>query len=40
MSQIKVGDAIPSMKLMKATADGPKATLTRSRAWRAPGARL
>ena len=24
MSQIKVGDAIPSMKLMRATADGPK----------------
>jgi len=28
MSQIKVGDAIPSMKLMKATADGPKEVST------------
>ncbi len=28
MSQIKVGDAIPSMKLMKATAEGPKEVST------------
>ena len=28
MSQIKVGDAIPSMKLMRATADGPKEVST------------
>ena len=28
MSQIKVGDAIPSMKLMKVTADGPKEVST------------
>ena len=28
MSQIKVGDAIPSMKLMKATAEGPKEVAT------------
>jgi len=28
MSQIKVGDSIPSMKLMKATADGPKEVAT------------
>ena len=28
MSQIKVGDAIPSMKLMKSTADGPKEVST------------
>ena len=28
MSQIKVGDSIPSMKLMRATADGPKEITT------------
>ena len=28
MSQIKVGDAIPAMKLMRATADGPKEVTT------------
>jgi len=28
MSQIKVGDTIPSMKLMKSTADGPKEVST------------
>ncbi len=28
MSQIKVGDAIPSMKLMKSTAEGPKEVST------------
>ena len=28
MSQIKVGDAIPSMKLMRATTDGPKEVST------------
>src|SRR5258705_3594134 len=28
MSQIKVGDAIPSMKLMKSTSDGPKEVST------------
>jgi peroxiredoxin (alkyl hydroperoxide reductase subunit C) len=28
MSQIKVGDSIPSMKLMKATPDGPKEVST------------
>lgn len=28
MSQIKVGDSLPSLKLMKATADGPKEVAT------------
>ncbi len=28
MSQIKVGDAIPAMKLMRSTADGPKEVTT------------
>ncbi|HEY0420176.1 MAG TPA: peroxiredoxin, partial [Acetobacteraceae bacterium] len=28
MSQIKVGDSIPSMKLMRATAEGPKEVTT------------